>query len=71
MSSNSRRKDVYQRIEDTKEKIKLTEERLAQFKDDLRILNLEKDDLEMKKLFAQMKTQGLDINVALQMLQNN
>ena len=57
-----------QRIESAENEIKIAEERLVQLRENLRTLNLEKDELEMKQLLKQMKMSGLDISTALKKL---
>ncbi len=65
------RKNVYERIEDKKLAIKETEETLAKLNEELQELFNERDKLEMEKLFAMMKENGLTIDKALELLQSN
>jgi type II secretory pathway component PulF len=65
------RKNVYERIEDKKLAIKETEETLARLNEELQELFNERDKLEMEKLFAMMKENGLTIDKALELLQSN
>ena len=65
------RKNVYERIEDKKLIIKETEETLARLNEELQNLFDERDKLEMEKLFAMMKGNGLTIDKALELLQSN
>lgn len=62
------KKSVYERIEDKLQNIKETEELLVQLNNELQELYSEKDDLEMRQLLEAMKTKGLDINKALELL---
>lgn len=62
------RKTVYERINDVKGEIAVTEEKLSQLNLQLKDLCAERDALEAKQLFKQMKEQGLDIKMALNML---
>lgn len=59
------KKNIYQRIEEQKNKIKETEELLVTFNNELQDLYAEKDMNEMKLLLAKMKESGLDIETAL------
>ena len=61
-------KSVYERIEEQKNKIRETEGILAQLNNELQELNLEKDDLEMRQLLETVKSNGLNINKALELL---
>lgn len=62
------KKNIYQRIEEQKNKIKETEELLVTFNNELQDLYAEKDMNEMKLLLAKMKESGLDIETALEKL---
>ena len=59
------KKNIYQRIEEQKNKIKETEELLVTLNNELQDLYAEKDMNEMKLLLAKMKESGLDIETAL------
>ena len=58
-------KSVYERIEYKLQDIKQAEELLVTLNEELQVLNLEKDDLEMRQLLEAMKSKGLNINEAL------
>ena len=61
-------KSVYERIEDKREEILKAENMLVQLNNELQELNLEKDDLEMRQLLETVKSNGLNINKALELL---
>ena len=63
-------KSVYKRIDDKKEKIKQTEELLVQLNNELQTLYDERDSFEMKSLFDAMKEKGLNIEEALNQINN-
>ena len=63
-----RQKSVYDRIANKKEEILKAEEVLATLNNELKILFLEKDDLEMKQLLEHMKANNLDISQAIDLL---
>lgn len=63
-----RQKSVYDRIANQKEEILKAEEVLATLNNELKILFLEKDDLEMKQLLEHMKANNLDISQAIDLL---
>ena len=63
------KKTVYERIEEKQKTIKETEELLVRLNEELKTLNSEKDDLEMHQLFGLMKSNGLTIDKATELLQ--
>lgn len=65
------KKNIYEKIEEQKNKIKETEELLVKLNDELKALNSEKDDLEMHQLFELMKSNGLTIDRATELLQSS
>ena len=65
------RLSVYERIVEKENEIKLAEETLAKLNEELQDLFKERDKLEMEKLFAMMKENGLTIDKALDLLQVN
>ena len=65
------KKNIYQRIEEQKNKIKETEKLLDVLDKELQDLCEEKDKNEMELLFAKMKENGLDIETALTKLSFN
>lgn len=67
-SANSRRKNVYERIEDTKRKISETEETLAQLKILLSNQMAERDDLEMHQLFDFIRKNNISLDQAKNMM---
>lgn len=67
-STTSRRKNVYERIEDTKRKIAETEETLAQLKMLLSNQMAERDDLEMHQLFDFIKKNNISLDQAKNMM---
>ena len=54
-------KSVYERIEEIKSEIASTEQQLVELKSQLNILYEEKDDLEMRQMWAAIKQNGLGI----------
>ena len=62
------KKNVYKRIEEQQAKIKEAEMTLAKLNDELHVLFAERDELQMHQLFDKMKSQGLDIDKALDIL---
>lgn len=69
-STSSRRKNVYERIEDTKRKIAETEETLAQLKMLLSTYMAERDDLEMHQLFDFIRKNNISLDQAKDMMTN-
>lgn len=63
-STSSRRKNVYERIEDTKRRISETEETLAQLKMLLSNQMAERDDLEMHQLFDFIRKNNISLDQA-------
>ena len=70
MSNRSarRNKNVYERIDDAKNKIAIAEEELAKLKMNLRNLESERDDLEMHQLFNLIKNNGISFEQAKNIL---
>lgn len=66
-----KQKSVYERIEETKNEIISTEERLAQLKSHLAELESERDDLEMRQTWAAIKDNGLTIEDVQKLLLKN
>lgn len=64
------KKTVYERIEDKKNEIIKTEELLEKLNTELHVLYSEKDDLEMHQLLDLMKSNGLTIDKAVELLNN-
>lgn len=54
-------KSVYERIEEVKSEIQLTEQHLSELKTQLQSLYDEKDDLEMRQTWAAIKSNGLNL----------
>lgn len=69
-STSSRRKNVYERIEDTKRRIAETEETLAQLKMLLNTQMAERDDLEMHQLFDFIRKNNISLDQAKDMMTN-
>lgn len=67
-STSSRRKNVYERIEDTKRRIAETEENLAQLKMLLNNQMAERDDLEMHQLFDFIRKNNISLDQAKDMM---
>lgn len=67
-TTNSRRKNVYERIEDTKRKIFETEEMLAQLNVLLNNQMAERDDLEMHQLFDFIRKNNISLDQAKNMM---
>lgn len=61
-------KNVYERIEEKQDTIRETEETLKRLNEELQELFKERDNLEMRQLFEQMKANNLDINKAIDLL---
>ena len=64
------KKNVYERIEDTKCKIAETEETLAQLKMLLSTQTAERDDLEMHQLFDFIRKNNISLDQAKDMMTN-
>lgn len=62
------KKNVYDRIDEKKMRIKETEELLAKLNEELQELYSEKDDLEMHQLLELVKANGLSIDKAMSLL---
>ena len=62
------KKSVYERIEEKLQAIKETEELLVQLNNELQELYTERDNLQMNQLFEAMRSKGLDIEEALELL---
>ncbi|MGN1124680.1 MAG: hypothetical protein ACI4SM_00700 [Candidatus Gastranaerophilaceae bacterium] len=73
MARKPKNKSVYERIEETKSEISLTEQHLTELKSQLENLFAEKDDLEMRQTWQLLKDKGMTINDIQKMLlkQNN
>ena len=67
-TTNSRRKNVYERIEDTKRKISEAEETLAQLNVLLNNQMAERDDLEMHQLFDFIRKNNISLDQAKNMM---
>ena len=67
-TTNSRRKSVYERIEDTKRKISETEETLTQLNVLLNNQMAERDDLEMHQLFDFIRKNNISLDQAKNMM---
>lgn len=67
-STNSRRKNIYERIEDTKRKIAETEDALAKLKMLLNNQMAERDDLEMHQLFEFIRKNNISLDQAKNMM---
>lgn len=67
-TTNSRRKNVYERIEDTRRKISEAEESLAQLKVLLNNQMAERDDLEMHQLFDFIRKNNISLDQAKNMM---
>ena len=63
------KKNVYERIDEQKNKIQETETLLKKLNDELQELYAEKDDSQMRQLLKQMKDSGLSIDQAMKLLQ--
>ena len=62
--TNSRKKSIYERIEDTKRRISETEETLAQLNMLLNNQISERDDLEMHQLFDFIRSNNISLDQA-------
>ena len=61
-------KDVYSRIEDKKSQIKEAEDRLLILNEELKALNKERDDLEMKQMFEAARERNLDVRAVINIM---
>ena len=61
-------KSVYERIEETLSNIASTEQQLAELKSQLQNLYDEREDLEMRQIWAEIKNNGLTIQDVQKML---
>ena len=61
------RKNIYERIDDQKNKIKETEKLLAELNEELQALYLERDKQEMELIFKKVKENGLTIDKAIEL----
>lgn len=70
MVENSRRrgKSVYERIEDTKNKIATKEQEVCELKIQLKTLEEERENLEMHQLFELIKNNGISFEQAKSIL---
>ena len=70
MVENSRRrgKTVYERIEDTKNKIAAKEQELSELRMQLKTLEEERENLEMHQLFELIKNNGISFEQAKSIL---
>ena len=59
MARKSKNLSVYERITDTLSSIESTEQQLAELKSQLQNLYEEKDDLEMREIWKEIKNNGL------------
>lgn len=62
------KKNVYERIEEKLNTIKETEELLVRLNEELQELYSERDKQEMEKLFELMKSNGLTLDKAAELL---
>lgn len=62
------KKTVYERIIETQSEINQLEENLKELKSKLVSLNKEKDDLEMRQIFAFIKEQNITYDQAMKLL---
>ena len=65
------RKNIYERIDDQKNKIKETEKLLSELNEELQALYSERDKQEMELLFNKMRESGLTVDKAIELLQGN
>lgn len=62
---------VYERITEKQNEIKMVEENLRRLNEELQVLFSERDKIEMERLFSLMKSSGLTIDKAEELLQSN
>ena len=67
-SSRRRGKTVYERIEDTKNKIEAKEQELSELRMQLKTLDEERENLEMHQLFELIKNNGIRFEQAKSIL---
>ena len=67
-SSRRRGKTVYERIEDTKNKIEAKEQELSELRMQLKTLDEERENLEMHQLFELIKNNGISFEQAKSIL---
>lgn len=61
---------IYEQIEAKQQAIKKTEELLQKLNTELESLYAQRDELEMKQLFAKMREKNLSIDKATELLEN-
>ena len=61
---------IYEQIEEKQQAIKKTEELLQKLNTELESLYAQRDELEMRQLFAKMREKNLSIDKATELLEN-
>ena len=61
-------KDIYSRITDKKVQIKETESKLERLNAELKVLEKEKDDLEMRQMFEAARAQNLNVQEVINLM---
>ena len=61
---------IYEQIEAKQQAIKKTEELLQKLNTELESLHAQRDELEMRQLFAKMREKNLSIDKATELLEN-
>lgn len=62
---------IYEKVSNKIVEIEVTKEKLSQLKEELKLLNEEKDKYEMNKLFEQMKANNISLDYALKIMEAN
>ena len=62
-------KDVYSRIIEKKAQIKEAEDRLQTLNEELKNLNKERDDLEMKQMFEAARERNVDVQQVINIIE--
>lgn len=62
-------KDVYSRITEQKVQIKEAEDRLQTLNEELKALNKERDDLEMKQMFEAARERNVDVQQVINIIE--
>ena len=61
--------DVYSRITEKKVQIKETEDRLQALNEELKALNKERDDIEMKQMFEAARERNVDVQQVINIIE--
>ena len=70
MTSRKTKLTIYEQIEEKQQAIKKTEELLQKLNTELENLYAQRDEFEMRQLFAKMREKNLSIEKATELLEN-